>query len=293
MTFPLIAPSFVVVLLSDIFVFALFAAGLHYMMGTGGLISFGHAAFFGLGAYGAALSVKTFGISMPAALILAPVIAGIGAIIIGWFAIRLSGVYLAMLTLAAAQILWSIAIQWQDVTGGDDGILGIWPSAWATDATAFYYLALTLCTTTICALMYLSLGQHGLLLRATRDAAPRAAALGINVKARQWIAIVIAGAAAGLAGGIFVFSKGSVFPDVLAIPHSVDALVMVLLGGLHAPAGPIIGAGVFALLEDGLSRLPYWRAFLGITIVIVSIYAPNGLAGIFTKLRFLRRETGQ
>lgn len=283
---PFFAPSFILVLLSDIFVFALFAAGLHYMMGTGGLISFGHAAFFGLGAYGAALAVKYYGVSMPTALVVAPVIAGFGAIIIGWFAIRLSGVYLAMLTLAAAQILWSTAIQWQSVTGGDDGVLGIWPSAWATDTTAFYYLALVLCSTTICGLIYLSLGQHGLLLRATRDAAPRAAALGINVKARQWIAIIIAGVSAGLAGGVFVFSKGSVFPDILAIPNSVDALVMVLLGGLHAPVGPIIGAGVFALLEDGLSRLPYWRALLGITIVIVAIYAPNGLAGIFSKYRF-------
>ncbi|MDC1213086.1 ABC transporter permease [Rhodospirillales bacterium] len=288
---PFFAPSFVVVLLSDIFIFALFAAGLHYMMGTGGLISFGHAAFFGLGAYGAALVVKGFGVSMPMALVAAPVLAGFGAIIIGWFAIRLSGVYLAMLTLAAAQILWSTAIQWQSVTGGDDGILGIWPSTWATDTTAFYYLALALCSTTICALIYLSLGQHGLLLRATRDAAPRAAALGINVKARQWLAIIIAGVSAGLAGGIFVFSKGSVFPDVLAIPNSVDALVMVLLGGLHAPVGPIIGAGVFALLEDGLSRLPYWRALLGITIVIVAIYAPNGLAGVFSKLRVLRTKS--
>ena len=288
---PFFAPSFVVVLLSDIFIFALFAAGLHYMMGTGGLISFGHAAFFGLGAYGAALVVKGFGVSMPMALVAAPVLAGFGAIIIGWFAIRLSGVYLAMLTLAAAQILWSTAIQWQSVTGGDDGILGIWPSTWATDTTAFYYLALALCSTTICALIYLSLGQHGLLLRATRDAAPRAAALGINVKARQWLAIIIAGVSAGLAGGIFVFSKGSVFPDVLAIPNSVDALVMVLLGGLHAPVGPIIGAGVFTLLEDGLSRLPYWRALLGITIVIVAIYAPNGLAGVFSKLRVLRTKS--
>lgn len=285
---PILAPSFVIILLSDIFVFALFAAGLHYMMGTGGLISFGHAAFFGLGAYGAALAVKTFGISMPSALVIAPIFAGIGAIIIGWFAIRLSGVYLAMLTLAAAQILWSTAIQWQEFTGGDDGILGIWPSTWATDATTFYYLTLVLCSTTIALLMRLSLGPHGMLLRATRDAPSRAVALGINVKARQWIAIITAGASAGLAGGIFVFSKGSIFPDTLAIPHSVDALVMVLLGGLHAPAGPILGAGVFALLEDGFSRLPYWRALLGATIVIISIHAPDGLAGLFAKFRSSR-----
>lgn len=287
---PFIAGDFVIVLTADIMIFTLFAAGLHFMMGTGGLVSFGHAAFFGIGAYAAALLVNNAGLGMEAALILAPVFAAIGAAVVGWFAVRLSGVYLAMLTLAAAQILWSASVQWQDVTGGDDGLLGIWPAAWASGTTAYYYLTFSLTTAGIAALMMLARGRFGILLRAGRDAPARAQALGIDIKLRNWTAIVIAGSAAGLAGGIFAFSKGSVFPDTLAIPNSVDALVMVLLGGLHAPAGPILGAGVFALLEDSLSRLPYWRALLGAAVVGIALFAPGGIAGSLSKWFQRRRE---
>jgi branched-chain amino acid transport system permease protein len=280
---PLIADSFFVVLANDILILALFAAGLQFMMGTGGLISFGHAAFFGLGAYGAALLVQRAGAGMELALLCAPLAAAAGAAVIGWFAVRLSGVYLAMLTLAAAQILWSAGIQWQDVTGGDDGILGIWPAAWAKGTTAYYYLSLVLCGASIAALMTLTDSRFGRLLRAGRDAPARASALGINIRRRNWMAIIIAGTAAGMAGGIFAFSKGSVFPDTLAIPRSVDALVMVLLGGLHAPAGPILGAGAFSLLEDALSRLPYWRALLGAAVLAIALFAPNGIAGALSR----------
>ena len=285
---PWVADSFTVILARDIMVLALFAAGLHFMMGSGGLISFGHAAFFGLGAYAAALMVSRFGFSMSAALLAAPVAAAAGAVLIGWFAVRLSGVYLAMLTLAAAQILWSAGTQWQDVTGGDDGLLGIWPAAWASGTTAFYYLTLILCGIGISALFSLSHRRFGMLLRAGRDAPARAEALGINVRRRQWATIVIAGASAGLAGGIFAFSKGSVFPDTLSIPRSVDALVMVLLGGLHAPAGSILGAGVFTLLDDLLSRLPYWRTLLGIAVVAIALFAPGGIGGAWAE--FIRRK---
>lgn len=285
---PWVADSFTVILARDIMVLALFAAGLHFMMGSGGLISFGHAAFFGLGAYAAALMVSRFGFSMSAALLAAPVAAAAGAVLIGWFAVRLSGVYLAMLTLAAAQILWSAGTQWQDVTGGDDGLLGIWPAAWASGTTAFYYLTLILCGIGISALFSLSSRRFGMLLRAGRDAPARAEALGINVRRRQWATIVIAGASAGLAGGIFAFSKGSVFPDTLSIPRSVDALVMVLLGGLHAPAGSILGAGVFTLLDDLLSRLPYWRALLGLAVVAIALFAPGGIGGAWAE--FIRRK---
>ena len=285
---PWVADSFTVILARDIMVLALFAAGLHFMMGIGGLISFGHAAFFGLGAYAAALMVSRFGFSMSAALLAAPVAAAAGAVLIGWFAVRLSGVYLAMLTLAAAQILWSAGTQWQDVTGGDDGLIGIWPAAWASGTTAFYYLTLILCGIGISALFSLGGHRFGMLLRAGRDAPARAEALGINVRRRQWAAIIIAGTSAGLAGGIFAFSKGSVFPDTLSIPRSVDALVMVLLGGLHAPAGSILGAGVFTLLDDLLSRLPYWRALLGLAVVAIAMFAPGGIGGAWAQ--FIRRK---
>ena len=156
----------------------LIAIGLTLVFGVMKILNVAHGALYAIGAYAAALLVERAGIGMEAALILAPVAAAIGAAIIGWFAVRLSGVYLAMLTLAAAQILWSASVQWQDVTGGDDGILGIWPAAWASGTTAYYYLTLALTTVGIVSLMMLASGRFGILLRAGRDAPARAQALG-------------------------------------------------------------------------------------------------------------------
>lgn len=276
---PAAAGDFVTVLATDILIFALFAASLHFIMGPGGMVSFGHAAYFGLGAYGAALVVKYLGGDMILGLVAAPALAGLGALLFGWFCVRLSGVYLAMLTLAAAQIVWSIAFQWRDVTGGDDGMLGIWPSAWASDKVPYYYLTLVLCVGGIYWLRRMVYAPFGYGLRAVRDSAIRSAAIGIDQQRQQWFAFIIAGIFAGIAGGLYAFSKGSVFPDFLAIPRSIDGLIMVLLGGVQALAGPIVGAAAFTLLEDQISRFDYWRLILGLVILTIVTLAPDGLAG--------------
>ena len=126
---PLLADRYVTILLTDIFCFALFAVSLHFIMGPAGMVSFGHAVYFGLGAYAAGLALKRGGLPMEAALVLAPFAAGAFALVYGWFCVRLSGVYLAMLTLAFAQISWSIVFQWDSVTGGSNGVFGVWPSS--------------------------------------------------------------------------------------------------------------------------------------------------------------------
>ena len=128
------ASPYTLVLGIDVLIAILFATSLHFIMGPGGMHSFGHAAYFGLGAYGAALLVKLLAAPMPVALAAAPVAALLGALLFGWFAVRLSGVYLAMLTLAFAQIVWSIVFQWEGVTGGSNGILGVWPRHRSTAA---------------------------------------------------------------------------------------------------------------------------------------------------------------
>ena len=276
--------EFAMVLATDILIFALFAASLHFIMGNGGMVSFGHAAYFALGCYGAAFLVKYFGGSMELALVAGPLFAGLGALVFGWFCVRLSGVYMAMLTLAAAQIVWSTAFQWQDLTGGDDGMLGIWPSDWARSKTAFYYLALVLCGGGILLLRRMIFSPFGYALRGGRDNPGRTESIGIDLRTHQWAAFVTAGVFAGIAGGVYVFSKGSIFPDEAAIPRSVDALVMVLLGGVQTLSGPVVGAGVFRLLEDEISRLDYWRAILGGIIVAIVIIAPEGIAGFVKRM---------
>ncbi len=285
---PAVAGEYTLVLLSEIVIFVLFAASLHFMMGTGGMISFGHAAYFGLGAYGAALFVQHLSTPMELALVLAPLTAGLGALVFGWFCVRLSGVYLAMLTLAFAQIIWSVAVQWIDFTGGDNGVLGVWPAPWASGVTAFYYLCLVISGGGVIALRHLVFAPFGLTMRAGRDSPLRSAAIGIEVRAHQWLAFAVAGAFAGLAGGLYAFSKGSVFPDSVAIPRSVDALVMVLLGGVQTLSGPIAGAVAFLALEDTVVRLTeYWRFVLGSVILLLVLAFPQGIVG------FLRGRWGR
>jgi branched-chain amino acid transport system permease protein len=289
---PAFAGQFTLVLAVEILIAALFAASLHFIMGPGGMVSFGHAAYFGLGAYGAALLVKYAGAPMEMALVAAPLVGGAGALVFGWFCVRLSGVYLAMLTLAFAQIAWSVVFQWYDVTGGDDGLLGIWPSSWASSKTAYYYLVLAASGIAIYAMRRAIFAPFGYAIRAGRDSPLRADAIGINVKRFEWMAFLIAGAMAGIAGGLYAFSKGSVFPDQMSIPRSVDALVMVLLGGVQSLSGPIFGAAAFTWLQDALSRLAFWRLILGGVIIGLVLLFPQGLAGIWRQLenRF-RRDT--
>jgi branched-chain amino acid transport system permease protein len=287
---PLLGGNYAVQVASEIAIFALFAASLHFIMGIGGMISFGHAAYLGFGAYGAALLVHHLGAGMEVAILAAPVTAAIAAAIFGWFCVRLSGVYLAMLTLAFAQISWSIFFQWYDFTGGDNGLLGIWPAGWAADPYSYYCLTATICLVALWVLRKAVFSPFGYALRAARDSRPRAEAIGINVKQLQWLAFTLGGAAAGLAGGLYAFLKGSVFPTMMAIPVSVDGLVMVLLGGVQTILGPVIGAGLFAGLKIEIaSETNFWRIILG-TIIIGTVLAfPQGLVG-FAKNRFGRAE---
>tara|TARA_B100000700_G_scaffold273561_1_gene317994 strand:- start:1660 stop:3522 length:1863 start_codon:yes stop_codon:yes gene_type:complete len=284
---PMSGINFLSVLFADIIIFCLFAASLHYILGVGGLVSFGHAAFYGGGAYVAALFVQYAGTPMELALMLAPLGTGLAALVIGWFCVRLTGVYFAMLTLACAQVLWSIVFQWDEVTGGDDGMLNIWPSEWASEPKVYFYLVLVLGAGGILILRAMAHTPFGYALRGTRDSALRTEAIGINVKLTQWMAFVFAGAMAGLAGGLFVFAKGSVFPTEMEIATSFDALIMVFMGGVQSLTGPIAGASIFTLLQDWLARFEYWRLLLGILIILIAILMPGGLAGALDQIKDL------
>ena len=279
---------YTVVLAIDLLVAALFAASLHFIMGPGGMHSFGHAAYFGLGAYGAALLARSLGLSMELALLLAPLVAAMGALIFGWFAVRLSGVYLAMLTLAFAQITWAVAYQWDSFTGGSNGITGVWPSEWLSEKQNYYYLTLVLVVFGLWLLRRVLHSPFGYALRAGRDSALRADAIGIDVKRVQWVGFVLAGTVAGLAGSLYAYSKGSISPETLGVDKSVDALVMVLLGGVQTLAGPVVGAVSFTWLHDTIARnTDYWRATLGAIVLLLVLLFPQGIAG-FAKQWFER-----
>jgi branched-chain amino acid transport system permease protein len=177
---PWLGDDYALVLATDILIAALFAASLQFLLGTGGMTSFGHAAYFGVGAYTAAVAVKS-GVPMLAALALAPAGALVAAVVFGWFCVRLSGVYLAMLTLAFAQITWSIAYQWDNVTGGSNGLIGIWPSAFLTDRMHYYLFTLLVVAIALAALVRIGRSPFGFALRGVRDSAQRATAFGFGV----------------------------------------------------------------------------------------------------------------
>lgn len=269
---------------TEMLVLALAAASLGFLIANAGIVSFGHAAFLGAGAYAAALLAVRAGWPMEAALLAGPVFAGALAFLFGATLARMSGIYLAMLTLAFAQITHAVAFQWAEVTGGDNGIVGVRPSAWASDRTTYLLLAAVLILPAIWALRRVLSAPFGVLLRAARDSEPRALALGLPVAAMRVGAFALAGALAGLGGAVFAFSRGSVDPTLLAIPQSVDLLAMLLLGGVQAVAGPLIGAVVLHGLKDVVMPLTdLWRLLLGVAILLLVVAFPRGLAGAWRR----------
>jgi branched-chain amino acid transport system permease protein len=284
---PLLAQSspYVLILGIDVLIAVIFATSLHFIAGPGGMHSFGHAAYFGLGAYGAALLVKWLAVPMGIGLLAAPLVALLGALLFGWFAVRLSGVYLAMLTLAFAQIVWAAVFQWQDLTGGSNGVIGIWPPAPFDRGSVYFLLTLVLAVAAVLLLRRVLFAPFGYAMRAGRDSALRAEAIGIDVKRVHWLGFAIAGCVCGIAGGLFAFAKGSISPETIHVGRSIDGLVMVLLGGIQTLSGPIVGASVFSLLQDTVMRqTEYWRALLGAIILLLVLAFPSGIVGTLAQI---------
>jgi branched-chain amino acid transport system permease protein len=282
---PLFGDDYAVKVATEILIFALAAFSLNFLVGNGGIVSFGHAAYFGLGAYASALLATRVGLPMEPALVAAPLAGGLFAAVFGFFVVRLSGIYLAMLTLAFAQIAYAICFQWVEVTGGDNGVVGVWPSAWAGSRDVYLYVVASLTITAMLALRHVIYAPFGATLRAARDSEARADAIGVNVRTHRWLGFTLAGCAAGLAGGLYAFSKGSIDPTLLAIPMSVDFLAMILLGGIQTVLGPVAGAAAFHAIKDVFMPLTdSWRFFLGASIIALVLLFPRGLGGAWVQL---------
>ena len=177
--------------------------------------------YYGGGAYVAALLVTHANTPMELAFLLAPLGAGLAALVVGWVCLRLTGVYFAMLTLAFAQLIWSLVFQWGDVTGGDDGLVNIWPATWLKDTTVYFYFTVILAVSGILILRHVIHTPFGYALRAARDSKRQAEATGIDTRKVQLIAFGFAGLMGGLAGALFVFSKGSVSPTNLKLREAL------------------------------------------------------------------------
>lgn len=280
---PFISGNYALNIATEVVIFALYAVSLQCLVGGAGLVSFGHAAYFGLGAYGAALAVTHLHGGLVIALCCSTLIALCAGLLFGGVCIWGSRAACPMLTLAFAKILWALAMQDEGVTGGDNGLIGIWAPL---SPRLFFWFCLGLCGLAIVCLRTLWLSPFGHALRALRDHEVRAQALGIPRFFLQWAAFAVTAAFAGLAGGLFVFLKGSVFPDVLSITLSVEGLVMILLGGMETITGAIVGAILFRTLTIMVvSSTDYSRLVIGGLIVILSMTCRRGVAGLLTVRR--------
>ena len=290
---PLVLSTFFIVLLIEIAVVALFATAFNLLMGFGGMVSFGHAAYFALGAYAAALLAQKARWPMLAALAAAPVVAALGALVFGFFIVRLTHTYFAMLSLAFGQIVYTVIFKWTSLTGGDNGLLNVWPPAFLRSHTAYYYFTLLVIGTGFLALHAIVNSPFGYALRAIRENPRRARFIGVNVRRHQLYAFVLSGFFSGVAGGVFAFHNGSVFPDFAFFTKSFEPLVVVLLGGVQSFYGPLAGAFGFKVLEWLISKWApiYWPLFLGAIVIAVIVLLPQGFVGLLERRAWRWRPT--
>lgn len=281
---------------TEMVIMALFATSLNLILGFGGMVSFGHAAFFGVGAYTVALLMKKAGAPLGLALLAAPCVAAVAAAIIGWFCVRLIGLYFAILTLTFGQLLYMLAFQWYTFTGGDDGIQGI-PKPAFLGPTNYYLLCLFLFLVCLLIMRMIVNSSFGLSIRVTRENAERAKFIGINVRRYQLINFVIAGFFAGLAGGLFTELNRFAQTEFLHWSRSGDAIFACLVGGMYSFIGPAIGSSVLIFLhifiqQINQSLVEIWAIFLGLILLAVVLFAPEGLVGLYDRI-FRKSQTSE
>jgi branched-chain amino acid transport system permease protein len=228
--------------------------------------------------------VKYVGLGMPLALLAGPMAAALAALIVGSFCVRLSHAYFIMLTLAFSQLIYTVIWKWRELTGGDDGMIGIAPAAALASASAYYYFVLVVVLAAIVVLRQVGQSPFGRALRAIKDHPRRAAFIGIHVRRYQLGAFVLAGAFAGIAGSLQVFFNRGMFPNAAHWLTSSDAFTAVVLGGPSYFAGPIVGAALFKGLAIAVPRITeYWFFFLGVAILIVALGRPQGLMSLLPR----------
>ncbi len=270
-------------------VLGLAAMALNFLLGHTGVLSFGHAAYFGLGAYGAAMTLQYLAPSTGLAVLVGLAAGTIAATVIGALIVKLRGVYFAMVTIAFGQVFYFVAFRWNSVTGGDDGLSGwtrlpvhLGPLTLDIQGSdrAFYYYVLVLFAIATAIMALLLRSPFGRTLVAIRENERRARFLGIPVEQHVWLSFVVSGAFASLAGALFALLDNFTDPRALRWDLSGDFVIMAVLGGMRSFWGPLLGAGVFIVLQDFVStRTQNWMSFIGAVFVLVVLFVPRGILG--------------
>jgi branched-chain amino acid transport system permease protein len=291
---PLVVAEFWVHVFNEILILGLFAAAFNLIFGYMGQLSFGQAAYYGIGAYTTGLLMVKLQWPLFACLPVSMITAGIGALILGYFCVKLRGIYFAILTMAFGQLVFFIIFQWYSFTGGDNGLQGINPPAWLFKANAYYYFSLAVVTIGMIALYCITESPFGYTLRAIRDNTERTEFIGINVQRYMLINFVISGMFCGLAGALWGPFNRSVAPDLCSWQHSGHPVFMAVMGGPGHFLGPMIGSVIFTFLNAFVTGFTeYWPLVSGVVMIIVVLVMPGGFFGIIKeKGYFSSRDVG-
>jgi branched-chain amino acid transport system permease protein len=279
---PVALPAYAVQVAIQAVIVSIYAMAFNLLFHETGLLSFGHAAFYGMGAYATALLITRLHWPYLAALPAALAATTLVSIVIGFLSVRMTKIYFTMLTLAFAQMLWAVVHKWYGFTGGDNGITGLMPAGWLGTAAGLYYLALALLVAVAAIIWRIVFSPAGYALRALRDNPARAVAIGIGGFEYMLAAFVVSGMLSGAAGFLHVGWQRSAFPDVFYWTTSAEVIIAVILGGSDYFYGPIIGATVLVSTEALVrSRTQYWPLALGIVLLALVLFAPRGVLGLF------------
>ena len=269
----------------DFLIMALFAVSYNLLLGQTGMLSFGHAAYYGVGAYTVAILAAKLAIPVHIGLFAAPVIAGLVALAVGWFAVRVTGMYFGILTLAFGQLLHTIVMGWYSFTGGDDG-LPVMPPDWLLAPQSYYLFSLTVVLVCIGIIRRISVSPFGKALHAIRENRQRATFVGLGVRNYELGAFVIAGAFAGVAGALRAPIQQMAFPSLLHWTQSAEPVLMALAGGIHTFMGPVVGAALFVFANFVITTMSdYPLLIFGSIVLLVVIFLPNGIVGAIQKRR--------
>ena len=279
----------------EIMIWMLFALGHNLLLGYGGLPSFGHGAYFGIGAYAFGLLQLKAGAGLITGLLGAILVSALLGALVAAFISHRRGIYYALLTIAFGQVFWFVAVKWHSVTGGEDGLLNIkrpdlslgFVDVSLRSNEAFFYFALIVFSLALIALWRLVHSPFGRVLRAIKQNEMRASFVGHNVWLYKWLAFTLSASIAGLAGALFAMAQQSAYPNVMSLNNSGFVVMMVLIGGgLVSFWGPVIGALVFILSRDLLGAYTEtWLLWFGLVFIVMVLFQPNGVAGIWQAWR--------
>ena len=283
---PVFRSAYLIDVVTEILIYALFALSLNVIIGYSGNVSFGHAAYFAIGGYTNAILLTTYGWPLLPSFVAGVLVTTMLAGFVAYFCTRLTDIYFAMLTLAFSMLIWAIAFKWRSLTGGDDGFVGILIPEIVNGRISFYYFTLIVVIASITLLWWICHSAFGRTLLAVRENAIRAGFVGVNTRAMRWWAFVIAGTFAGIAGAVFGMFHRGMYVESAFWTQSATVLIMTLLGGMFSFFGPAIGAATLFILERITNEYTeYWPTVLGVILLVLLLFLPDGIVGLARKAR--------